>query len=124
MSVESVTVYPFHRPVPGLPDLFHVSCAEHPEFGFCGTREQAYWARLDHLADTHGSHAAAFWRDAPTPQRRAMTPLTAALLLLALTGLIAAVAVALGWWAVIGLAAVEIAACAWLDHHDRQEARP
>lgn len=53
-----------------------------------------------------------------------MSTLAAALLLLALTGLIATVAVALGWWAVIGLATVEIAVCAWLDHHDRQEARP
>ena len=44
--------------------------------------------------------------------------------LLTLTGLIPALAVALGWGAVIGLATVEIAACAWLDHHDRQEARP
>lgn len=50
-----------------------------------------------------------------------MSTLSAALLLLALTGLIAAAAIALGWWAVIGLAAVEIAACAWLDAHERTQ---
>ena len=42
-----VSVYPFHS---GTPQLFHVSCDECPDFGFCGMREEAEPAADQHRA--------------------------------------------------------------------------
>lgn len=42
-----VSVYPFHE---GAPQLFHVSCDECPDFGFCGMREEAEPAADRHRA--------------------------------------------------------------------------
>ena len=42
-------VYAFHGHVSGLPDLFHASCADHPDFGFCGVEAEAYEALAQHL---------------------------------------------------------------------------
>lgn len=47
-----VDVYPFHMRIKGLPDLFHASCRKHPEFGMCGTEQEAEAAKAAHLA-TH-----------------------------------------------------------------------
>lgn len=48
-----INVYPFHQSYPGMPDLFHVSCAEHPDYGFCGERDQADAAATDHAYRAH-----------------------------------------------------------------------
>lgn len=44
-------IYPFHLRYPGMPDLYHVRCDEHPHFGFCGTYDEAFDARFQHEAD-------------------------------------------------------------------------
>ena len=41
-------VYPFHAPFPGMPDLFHVRCAEHPDFGLCAEWDEARSAAIEH----------------------------------------------------------------------------
>lgn len=48
-----VRIYPFHASYPGLPDLFHVACDRHPEFGFCGDRDQAHEAAVEHIENDH-----------------------------------------------------------------------
>ncbi len=44
---------PFHRPYPGLPDLFHTYCSDHPDFAYCGTRNAAENAIREHLGVAH-----------------------------------------------------------------------
>lgn len=45
---------PFHQPVPGMPDLFHTYCPEHPDFGTCTEEGAAHEAISLHLRDVHG----------------------------------------------------------------------
>lgn len=47
----AVTIYPFHKTYEGTPALFHVSCSRCPEFGYCGTQDQATEARVAHQAE-------------------------------------------------------------------------
>lgn len=53
-----IKVYPFHAPFPGLPELFHVSCDEHPDFGFCGEKSDAEDIAAGHRIDHYGGHDA------------------------------------------------------------------
>lgn len=43
-----MVIRPFHMPMRGMPDLFHVYCERHPEFGFCGDETEARNAALEH----------------------------------------------------------------------------
>lgn len=52
-TTEPISVYPFHQRYPGTPDLFHVACKDHPDFGFCGERDQADTAATDHADRAH-----------------------------------------------------------------------
>ena len=49
----SVTMKPFHGTVPGMPNLFHTYCAEHPEFGTCAEDAQAHRDIAQHLETEH-----------------------------------------------------------------------
>lgn len=57
VSDAVVEVYPFHARIDGMPDLFHVTCSQHPEFGFCGSEAEAAQARAEHLSTHEGSAA-------------------------------------------------------------------
>lgn len=46
----TVDVRPFHGRIPGMPDLFHTYCDEHPEFGTCASEEQAHVDVATHLS--------------------------------------------------------------------------
>ncbi len=46
---HAVTVYPFHGSYPGLPDLYHVRCAQHPDFTGCVTASELGECVGDHL---------------------------------------------------------------------------
>jgi len=52
--VGTCVVYPFHKSYPEMPDLFHVRCAQHPDFGFCGEKDAAEAEARAHTM-THGS---------------------------------------------------------------------
>lgn len=44
-------VYPFHAPHVGMPDLFHVRCSQHPDFGLCAEWDDARRAAINHDAN-------------------------------------------------------------------------
>lgn len=46
-------IYPFHQTFPGPDPLFHVSCREHTDYGFCGTRVEADADDAVHLEREH-----------------------------------------------------------------------
>lgn len=48
----STRVERFHQTYPGMPDLFHTYCDEHPEFGTCADEAQAHRDIADHI-DRH-----------------------------------------------------------------------
>ena len=45
-----IVIRPFHQRYPGMPELFHVYCKQHPDFGFCGEEHEACAAALLHVA--------------------------------------------------------------------------
>ena len=53
MSNPSTTVRPFHASYPGMPQLFHTYCAEHPDFGTCAEEAQARRDVAEHLEEEH-----------------------------------------------------------------------
>ncbi len=55
VETGTVEVYPFHARIDDMPDLFHVKCSQHPEFGFCGSEAEAAQARVEHLSTHEGS---------------------------------------------------------------------
>lgn len=51
---ENVVMRPFHETYPGDEQLFHVYCAEHLDFGYCGVRNDAGDVASAHWMRTHG----------------------------------------------------------------------
>lgn len=49
------SIKPFHGPWPGMPDLFHTYCSDHPEFGTCAEQAQAHRDIADHLNAEHAA---------------------------------------------------------------------
>lgn len=41
-------IRPFHKRYVGMPELFHVYCERHPDFGVCGTDAEARESALQH----------------------------------------------------------------------------
>lgn len=48
-----MVIRPFHEKYPGMPQLFHVYCEAHPDFGFCGVEHVAREAALGHGQREH-----------------------------------------------------------------------
>lgn len=44
-----VKAYPFHEKLSFMPDLFHLSCDSHPDFGSCVTEDDLSRAIVQHL---------------------------------------------------------------------------
>lgn len=57
MMDDSVTIpwrmERFHESYPGLPDLWHTCCDEHPNWGTCGTEEEAIAEIQKHVDRKH-----------------------------------------------------------------------
>jgi hypothetical protein len=43
-----IVIRPFHQPFAGMEQEWHVYCAVHPEFGFCGVEGAARREALEH----------------------------------------------------------------------------
>lgn len=43
----------FHASYPGMPDLFHTYCEEHPEWGTCTPESEAHEEIAAHLRKAH-----------------------------------------------------------------------
>lgn len=50
----SAYMKPFHQTYPGLPDLFHTYCSDHPDFGTCAEEAKAHRDIANHLDAEHG----------------------------------------------------------------------
>ena len=50
---ELIEIKRFHETYPGMEDLYHVYCAEHPDYGFCGEIELANAQAASHRARHH-----------------------------------------------------------------------
>ncbi|MBC9927215.1 hypothetical protein [Leucobacter sp. cx-169] len=53
MPEPVVSMVRFHQSYMGLPDLWHVSCKDHPEFGTCAESGQARQDLEEHVASAH-----------------------------------------------------------------------
>lgn len=51
-QAHTVRVYPFHHQYPGTEQLYHVTCEQHPEFGFCGEAREASTVAKAHSAES------------------------------------------------------------------------
>jgi len=58
---EAVTMRRFHKSYPGMPDLWHTSCEDHPDWGTCAEKDQA---EQDVDAHMKSEHSAPVSRDA------------------------------------------------------------
>lgn len=66
-QAHTVRVYPFHHQYPGTEQLYHVSCEQHPEFGFCGEAREASAAAKAHSAESGQTTVILTDQEAPAP---------------------------------------------------------
>lgn len=52
---DGLIMRPFHEPISGMEQLWHVYCAAHPDFGFCGIEGRAAEAALSHGNEHEGN---------------------------------------------------------------------
>lgn len=50
---DPTSIKPFHGPWPGMPDLFHTYCSQHPDFGTCAAWDQAALDVREHVKSEH-----------------------------------------------------------------------
>lgn len=53
LTLPKIKVYRFHETYPGMEDLYHVSCDQHPEFGCCANEKDANLAAAEHRMEEH-----------------------------------------------------------------------
>lgn len=50
----STTIKRFHQSYPGMADLYHTYCEDHPDWGVCAELADAHEAVATHLRKKHG----------------------------------------------------------------------